>query len=353
MAEHPGEILGAEEARRAGDLGAAGVVEDHRGNGTGGDPLGNTGVVIDVHPGETHTLGQAGAFTCRRFECGHEPPTWTAPRGPQVHRHPPANDGVLEGVVGEVDNGMVLGVFVGHPADNAPAVDVVPDTVASVLIEVYSDVVCPWCFLAARRLRRALGRIADATPPSGGGSWVTGVTVRWRAFQLDGGARQGTDTLRDVLERKYGPGAFDAMTARFATLGPPEGIDYRFDLAARAPTTDAHRLLAWAWSDAGAATQGALADALFSAYFEQGADIADHDTLTRLAASVDLDGHLAAEVLASGAFSDEVAADLAEAAALDIHAVPTMVVAGGIAIPGAQDVDTLAGMLTRLHERSS
>lgn len=220
-------------------------------------------------------------------------------------------------------------------------------------IEVFSDVVCPWCFLAARRLHRALDDLVATPAEEGGGPWAGEVAIRWRAFQLDPGARRGATTLRDVLDRKYGPGAFDAMTRRFAALGPPEGIDYRFDLAVRAPTIDAHRLLAWAWDDAGAAGQGRLADAVFSAYFERGADIADHATLAALAGSVGLDAAVAADVLAEGAFASEVAADLTAAADLDIHAVPSVVVAGAVAIPGAQDVTTVRQILSRLHARTS
>ena len=219
-------------------------------------------------------------------------------------------------------------------------------------IEVFSDVVCPWCFLAARRLRRALDDLAVAPPEDGGGEWASAVEVRWRAFQLDPGARRGSTTLREVLERKYGPGSFEGMTARFAALGPPEGIDYRFDLAVRAPTLDAHRLMAWAWDTGGAGGQGRLAETLFAAYFESGADIADHATLARLAGSAGLDEGVATEVLAGGAYAEEVAADLAEAAGLDIHAVPTMVVAGGVAIPGAQDTATMRTILARLQARS-
>lgn len=219
-------------------------------------------------------------------------------------------------------------------------------------IDVFSDVVCPWCFLAARRLRSAIDELTAAPPEEGGGPWASEVVIRWRAFQLDPGARRGGTTLREVLERKYGPGAYAAMTGRFASLGPPEGIDYRFDLAVRTPTLDAHRLMAWAWDAAGAPGQGRLADLLFSAYFERGADLADHTTLANLAGAAGLAPSEAAEVLATGAYAEEVADDLAEAAGLDVLAVPTMVVAGGVTIPGAQESATLRQMLTRLHARS-
>lgn len=352
VVEHAGEVVGTEEARHAGHLVALGVVEHDGGDGLRGDPTGDGGVVVDVDPGEPEAVGTGCMVAGGRLEGGHESTARTAPGGPQVHGHPASTDGLVEVVVTEVGDGGRAVVVDAHAFANPPGIPDVPGTVEAVRIEVFSDVVCPWCFLAARRLRRALDELTAASPADGGGTWAAEVEVRWRAFQLDPGARRGSTTLREVLERKYGPGSFEAMTSRFATLGPPEGIDYRFDLAVRAPTLDAHRLMAWAWDTGGAPDQGRLAEALFAAYFDHGADIADHATLVGLAGSAGLDATLAAEVLAGEAYAADVATDLAEAAELDIHAVPTMVVDGGVAIPGAQDVATMRQILTRLHARS-
>src|SRR5690606_1882332 len=131
--------------------------------------------------------------------------------------------------------------------------------------------------------------------------------------------------LRRALERKYGPGAFESMTRRLTALGGAEGIDYRFDLALRVNTLDAHRLLAWA-GGVGVAEQGALSERLFRAYFTEGANVADHEALVRLAGEAGLDADAAAEVLASGAFAGEVQADLAAARDRDIHGVPNFVI---------------------------
>jgi predicted DsbA family dithiol-disulfide isomerase len=220
-----------------------------------------------------------------------------------------------------------------------------------VRIEVFSDVVCPWCFLGARRLRAVLDSLATTPEAEGGGAWAAEVDVRWRAFQLDPTAGPGPGDLRGALERKYGPGAFDGMVRRFAALGPAEGISYDFAVARRVNTRDAHRLLAWAWDRGGAPVQNRLAEALFSSYFEGGGDVSDHDHLAALAEAVGLGGGAASEVLASGAFDDEVAADLRSASAADIHAVPTMVVAERLVIPGAQERDTLRALLVRAHQR--
>lgn len=214
-------------------------------------------------------------------------------------------------------------------------------------IDVYSDVVCPWCFLAKRRLDATLAGLAATAD----GAWAADIEIRWRAFQLDPAAGPGATELRGAIDAKYGPGSFDAMARRFDTLGPPVGITYRFDRAVRVNTVDAHRLLAWALDTAGAATQHRLADAVFSAYFEHGADVSDPATLAALAGSVGLDVATASAILDAGRYGDEVATDLATAASLDIHAVPTMVIAGRFAIPGAQDTETLANLLGRAHQR--
>jgi predicted DsbA family dithiol-disulfide isomerase len=217
-------------------------------------------------------------------------------------------------------------------------------------IDVFSDVVCPWCFVGKRRLETALAELVD-DPDHGGGPWAADVQVRWRAFQLDPAAGPGPGDLQRSIDAKYGPGAFGSMTRRLGALGSPLGINFRFDIAVRVNTFDAHRLLAWALASGGAAVQNQLADVVFSAYFEHGADLSDHATLVALAESAGLDGPGAAAMLASDDLADEVADDLAAARQRDIHAVPTMVVADRLMIPGAQEPETLRSLLVRAHQR--
>jgi predicted DsbA family dithiol-disulfide isomerase len=210
-----------------------------------------------------------------------------------------------------------------------------------VRIDIWSDVICPWCYLGKRRLERALERF----------DWADEVVVRWRAYRLDPRATDQPGDLRAAIERKYGPGAFDGMTQRLGALGAAEGIDYRFDRALRVSTLDAHRLLAWAWGTSGADGQGRLAEALFRAYFTDGANVADHDTLAALAREAGLDRERAAEALATGSYHQEVADDLAAARERDLTGVPAFVVEDRLLIPGAQDVDTMAMLLARCRER--
>lgn len=208
-------------------------------------------------------------------------------------------------------------------------------------IDIWSDVICPWCYLGKRRLERALAALP----------WRDEVEVRWRAFRLDPTAPSEPGDLKAAIERKYGPGAFDAMTGRLGALGVAEGIDYRFDRAQRVGTGDAHRLLAWAWGTGGAGPQGALQERLFLAYFTEGANVADPVALAALAADVGLGREEASAVLASGACADEVVADLAAARERELTGVPAFVLADRVLIPGAQEVDTFQAVLERTRAR--
>ncbi len=209
-------------------------------------------------------------------------------------------------------------------------------------IDIWSDVICPWCYLGKRRLELALDEL---------GWGPDDVTIRWRAYQLDPRATAAPGDLRLAIERKYGPGAFDGMTRRLTALGAPIGIDYRFDIAQRVGTVDAHRLLEWAWATGGAAAQGQLKERLLRAYFTEGANVADRATLVRLAAEVGLDADDAKEVVASGAYADEVVEDLRAAVERDLTGVPAFVIEDRLLIPGAQEVDTFVNVLRRARDR--
>jgi predicted DsbA family dithiol-disulfide isomerase len=202
-------------------------------------------------------------------------------------------------------------------------------------IDIWSDVVCPWCYLGSRRFAAALDQVGR-----------DGVEVHWRAFQLDPGAPREPGDLRAALDAKYGPGAFDSMTPRLVALGREEGIDYRFDLALRTNTADAHRLISWA---APTGHQEALVDRLFLAYFTQGADLGDHATLVGAASEVGLDPDAATEVLASDGFADQVRSDQAEAHERGITGVPAFVIDDEWVIPGAQDTERMVQLLARVR----
>lgn len=204
-------------------------------------------------------------------------------------------------------------------------------------IDIWSDVVCPWCYLGSRRLSAALDQVGRDD-----------VEVHWRAFQLDPGAPREPGDLRQALDRKYGPGSFDAMTPRLVALGRPEGIDYRFDLAQRVNTADAHRLVAWAATQPELESTWPLVEALFRAYFTEGVNLADHTALATVAGSVGLDESLAADALAGSAFDEQVREDQAQAHERGISGVPAFVIDDEWMIPGAQDTERLVQLLGRV-----
>ncbi len=205
-------------------------------------------------------------------------------------------------------------------------------------IDIWSDVICPWCYLGRRRFVTALEQLQ-----------LDDVEIRWRAFQLDPDAPAGAMPLEPVIDAKYGPGSFASMARRLGELGREAGIEYRFDLARRVNTADAHRLLAWA-TEQGHGDQ--LLEQLFAAYFTEGADLSASDVLADRAAAVGLPRTDAVAVLESQQYLQTVLDDREAGAAMGVTGVPAFVVDDHFLIPGAQDVDRLVALLGRLHERS-
>ena len=207
-------------------------------------------------------------------------------------------------------------------------------------VEIWSDVVCPWCYVGTRRFSAALDR------------FDRDVDVSYRAFELDPTVPPEGMDLDDYLARKFGnPAALDGVRGRLARVGAEVDIDFRWDGQRRVNTFDAHRLAVWAEDVGGAGVRAALEQRLFRAYFTDNDDVSDHAVLSGLAADVDLDHTAAAEALAMGAGADRVRAEEAKATELGIGAVPTFVIEGRWAIPGAQDVDTFVQVLQRAAER--
>ncbi len=206
-------------------------------------------------------------------------------------------------------------------------------------MEVFSDVVCPWCAVGKRRLEAALARFEHGDE----------VEVVWRAYELDPGApavREGDYAER--LARKYHLTREQAVAANehLRAMGTAEGLTFNFDRARPGNTFDAHRLMHYARAS-GAGYQDALYERLFVAYFAEGEPIGDPETLVRLAAEVGLDPAGAAGVLAGDRYAEEVRAEERAAMELGVSGVPFFVVDGRFAIPGAQDADTILGVLER------
>jgi predicted DsbA family dithiol-disulfide isomerase len=214
-----------------------------------------------------------------------------------------------------------------------------------VRVEIWSDVVCPWCYVGTRRFEAAVERLRK----DGDGA---DLEVVHRAFELDPTVPSEGMDLAGYLAAKFGGAARVAQAHdRLSHIAQDVGIDFRWEGKRRVNTFAAHRLAAWALDTAGPAVQDALHQRLFRAYFTDNLDVADHGVLAGLAAEVGLDRDAAAEVLATGAYGDTVRAEERQASELDIHAVPTFVIEGTWAIPGAQDEATFVELLRRAQER--
>jgi predicted DsbA family dithiol-disulfide isomerase len=206
-------------------------------------------------------------------------------------------------------------------------------------VEIFSDVVCPWCAVGKRRFEAALARFEHAGD----------VDVVWRAFELDphAPARRGGDDA-ERLAAKYGMTRAQAVAARerLTATAAAEGLDFHLDRSQPGNTFDAHRLLHHA-GGVGAGLQDALAERLFASYFTEGATIGEPATLVRLATEVGLDPRECADILAGDRYADAVRADERDALELGVTGVPFFVVDGTFAIAGAQDADTILGVLRR------
>lgn len=193
------------------------------------------------------------------------------------------------------------------------------------LVEVWSDVVCPWCHVGKARFEEAVRRLG----------WEDDVEVVYRPFELPP-RPPGFTPPGNALDR-------------IAAAGAELGLTFDWKAAKRRSTFDAHRLLAWALDTAGAKAQGRLKTRLMQAYFAEGVDVSDRAELARLAGEVGLD---ATDVLDDDdAYADVVRAGEAEATELEIHAVPTFVFERALVVPGAQDPETFVSLLARARER--
>lgn len=197
-------------------------------------------------------------------------------------------------------------------------------------IDIWSDVVCPWCYLGKRRLDRALE----------GFDHRAAVSIAHRSFQLDPSRpTHQTTNRRQMLMAKYHltEDQVRAMDEKMERTAAAEGLTYRLvPEGVTGNTLDAHRLLQLAKTRG---RQEAMLDRLYRAYFSEQRSVFDTDSLVALAGDAGLDADEARIVLESGAYTPEVAADLSEARRLGVSGVPFFVIDDRYGIAGAQPID--------------
>ncbi len=202
-------------------------------------------------------------------------------------------------------------------------------------VEIWSDVVCPWCYVGKRRFEEALAGFEHRDE----------VQVRWRSFELDPeapGELQGE--LAAHLARKYGRSIEQAraMQQQLTDVGAGEGLDFRFDQARSGKSFEAHRLLHLAGAHN---LQDAMKERLLRAYFTEGELISDTSLLKRLAGEVGLPAGSVDDLFSTDRYADEVREDEQTAAGSGIRGVPFFLVDRRLGVSGAQPAEVLGELL--------
>jgi predicted DsbA family dithiol-disulfide isomerase len=200
-------------------------------------------------------------------------------------------------------------------------------------VDIWSDVVCPWCSIGLARFDRALAQFDGP------------VEVRLHPFQLDPEAPIPGIPARERYAAKFGDDA-DAILARVTAAAEEEGLKFDFDLALSANTFDAHRAIAFARASH---ADRELERRLFDAYFTQGRDISEREVLAGIGAAVGLDREDLIAHLESDAGVDELRDELNDAFARGISAVPTFVFEDEFVVPGAVDTPTFLRMFEQMR----
>jgi predicted DsbA family dithiol-disulfide isomerase len=205
-------------------------------------------------------------------------------------------------------------------------------------IDIYSDTVCPWCYLGKRRFDVAVAARPHFEP-----------RVTWRPFELNPDLpADGVDRAAYLAARVGDAERVAAVHAELKRQGEASGIDFQFDLIRRMPNTRrSHLLIAHA---ARSGLQAAVKERIMRAYFEEGCDVGDTEELVRLAAEVGLSERAARSALVLRSGQDGVIAAERHAGVLGITGVPTFVFDGQYTVSGAQDVGTLARIFDQVAD---
>lgn len=208
-----------------------------------------------------------------------------------------------------------------------------------VKLDILSDPICPWCYIGKTNLDRALEQIGDHP-----------FTIEWHPFQLNPDMPAEGMDRRAYLEGKFG-GKDGAVKAYGPVVQAAEaaGLTINFDAMQRTPNTlDAHRLIHWAGIEG---RQSFIVQRLFEAYFRDGRDIGDAEVLADIADGCDMDASVVAKLLATDADTDDLRARDAHSREMGVTSVPTFIVAGQHAVPGAQPSEMWVRVIQEIMEQ--
>jgi predicted DsbA family dithiol-disulfide isomerase len=206
-------------------------------------------------------------------------------------------------------------------------------------VEIWSDVMCPFCYIGKRRFESALQQT----------SFKDNIEVEWKSFQLDPSIQNepGKRINEYLAERKgFSIEKAKELNGQVTKMAAAEGLQYDFDKAVVANSFDAHRFSHLA---AKHGKGDAAEESLFKAYFTEGKNIADHDTLVQLGTAIGLDGTEVKQVLGTDAYTAEVEYDINEAQQLGVQGVPFFVLDRKYAVSGAQSAETFVQALEKAY----
>jgi predicted DsbA family dithiol-disulfide isomerase len=204
-------------------------------------------------------------------------------------------------------------------------------------IEIWSDIMCPFCYIGKRRLEKALEQFPHQKD----------IDITWKSFQLNPGMK--TDPSKNINEYLAEIKGWSIDEARQANdyvtdMAKEEGLHYDFDKAVVANSFDAHRLIQLAKANG---KGGEIEERLFKAYFTEGRNIADHATLFALGTEIGLDPAVTTRMLEGNEYADEVKHDIYEAQQVGVRGVPFFVFNDRYAVSGAQPMDTFLAALNK------
>jgi predicted DsbA family dithiol-disulfide isomerase len=211
---------------------------------------------------------------------------------------------------------------------------------APIRLDIFSDPVCPWCYVGKANLDRALAQHPDHP-----------FAIQWHPFQLNPDMPPEGVAKRAYLEEKFGGKArVDAVHERLREVAKAAGVDMNPDKPQRMPNTlDAHRLIHWAGIEA---VQSAVVTALMRAYWAEGRDIGDHTTLADIAGENGMDRDATLRLLQSDADAEDILARDQDARQKGVNAVPTFLVAQQYVVSGAQPTETWDKVIAELTGQS-
>lgn len=205
-------------------------------------------------------------------------------------------------------------------------------------VEIYSDIVCPWCYIGRKRFEQALAQRPEAR-----------ADVRWLPFELNPDLPETGLDRAQYLAAKFGDGErLERMQAQLQEVGAALGIEFRFDLIRRTPNTRAAHALLEVAAEHG--RQSEVYAELFAVYFERGRDIGNRDVLIEIGAAHDLDAAEVRSALATRRHYPEIAGAERQAAQWGIQGVPTFIFDRRYAVSGAQEPPMFLQVFDRLRE---